>query len=281
MASLTELQHQLETGHLSLAEFQAQAQALHQQLFALVPALVRSEVHQILIDGDGVRFVMGDEAVALWCPPDDPEAPPLDALNFGAHELDATALINPLAAGARAILMVGAGLGYHALRLAQREAKAQVHAFEPGLRRFEWLSRNLALNALGERVRLYAHALAEANGTLQLRTLAPALTLDTWCAHSGVAPDFIHCAGTGQALHLLTGGAETLARHRPRLFCALPVEREAVLQGFAALGYRAWVLGDYGLQDPADLDTPTAPGQGVFLHPEVHGQLISELTELP
>jgi hypothetical protein len=224
---------------------------------------------------------MGDEAVALWCPPDEPEAPPLDALNFGAHELDATALINALAAGARAILMVGAGLGYHTLRLAQREAKAQVHAFEPCLRRFEWLSRNLALNALSERVRLYAHALAEANGTLQLRTVVPALTLDTWCAHSGVAPDFIHCASTSQALQLSKGGFETLARYRPRLFCALPPAREAVLRGFAALGYRAWVLGDYGLQEPVEMAGPMSGSFGVFLHPETHAQLISELTELP
>lgn len=283
MSTLIELQQAREAGHLSAAEFQQQADRLHQQLFALVPALIKSEVHQILIDGDGLRFVMGDEAVALWCPAGMPRAAPLVALNEGAHEADETALINALAEGARAILCLGAGIGYGALRLAQREPKASVYAFEPRLARYEYLSRNVALNALGDRVRLFALALGREAGSLLLANAdqapmrVPTISLDDWGQQSGVQPDFIHCACAGRAV--FEGARATLAQHRPRVFCALRDERSALVQLFSELGYRAWVVGEYGLRE-AGLLHPEEPAEyGVFLHPTAHGRLMDELTD--
>ncbi len=178
---------------------------------------------------------------------------------------------------------VGAGIGYGALRLAQREPKASVYAFEPRLARYEYLSRNVALNALGDRVRLFALALGREAGSLLLANAdqapmrVPTISLDDWGQQSGVQPDFIHCACAGRAV--FEGARATLAQHRPRVFCALRDERSALVQLFSELGYRAWVVGEYGLRE-AGLLHPEEPAEyGVFLHRTAHGRLMDELTD--
>lgn len=269
MRTLSELQADWEAGRLDEAGFVAQAHALHRLLAGLVPPLVKSEVHQILIDGEGLRFVMGDEAVALWCPPDDPRAAPLEALNFGAYQADESRVINRLTEGARCAVDVGAGLGYHALRLAQREPLLMVHAFEPAAQRFELLWRNLALNALAERVRCHNLALvANANQA------GPCQTLDAWARAGGQRPDFIRCAAPAP-LSVFQGAQEVLRVQRPRVFSRL--DGPALQALFAAQGYGCWALGEYGPRRLAASDPGGSTGFGAFLHLEAHGDAIEAL----
>ncbi len=269
MRTLSELQADWETGRLDEAGFVTQAHALHRLLAALVPPLVKSEVHQILIDGEGLRFVMGDEAVALWCPPDDPRAAPLEALNFGAYQADESRVINRLAEGARCAVDVGAGLGYHALRLAQREPLVIVHAFEPDAARFELLWRNLALNALAERVR--CHNLVLAADAAQP---GPSQTLDAWARAAAQRPDFIRCAAP-EALAVFQGAQALLREHRPRVFTRLPGPALPAL--FATLGYAGWALGDYGPRRMETEDDGAGCRFAVFLHPDAHAEAIEAL----
>ena len=307
--NLTALQAQFEAGELTKAEFIAQANHLHQQLFALIPPLIKSEVHQILIDGEGIRYVMGDEAVALWCPANEARVAPLETLNFGAYEPEESALMNRLAAGSKCILDIGANIGYHALRLAQRELTATVHAFEPLPQSFEFLSRNVALNALGERVRCYAHGLSNANGSFEffiapengtnasLRNVAGrsdarcitglALTLDSWTANTGATPDFIKCDVEGAELLVFQGGRELLGQHKPRVFTELLRKWSApfgyhpndVIAFFAELGYGCWGVGEYGLREIESVTDETVETNYAFLHHEAHAALIAELLD--
>lgn len=308
MTTLTDLQQAFEAGTLSKADFIAHAHALHQQLFALIPPLVRSEVHQILIDGDGIRYVMGDEAVALWCPPGEARVAPLETLNFGAYEPEESALMNRLAEGARCILDIGANIGYHALRLAQREVTATVHAFEPLPQSFEYLCRNTALNALGERVRTYAHGLSDANGSFEFflspthgtnaslrnvagredarRIVGLTLTLDSWSANTGARPDFIKCDVEGAELLVFRGARATLEQHQPRVFTELLRKWSApfgyhpndVLAFFAELGYGCWGVGEYGLREIDTVSDETVETNYAFLHRQAHAELIERLT---
>jgi len=278
MRTLSELQADWEAGRLDEAGFVAQAHALHRLLAGLVPPLVKSEVHQILIDGEGLRFVMGDEAVALWCPTEDPHAAPLEALNFGAYQPDESRVINRLSEGARCAVDVGAGLGYHALRLAQREGLAIVHAFEPHAARFELLWRNLALNALVERVRCHNLALtahtAHTSPIAHTAQTGPCQTLDAWARAGAWQPEYIRC-GAPQALAVFQGAQELLGEQRPRVFTRL--DGPELQAWFAALGYACWALGEYG---PRRLEAGASCGSsrfGAFLHPQAHADLIEAL----
>lgn len=269
MRTLSELQADWEAGRLDEAGFVAQAHALHRLLAALVPPLVKSEVHQILIDGEGLRFVLGDEAVALWCPADDPRAAPLEALNFGAYQADECRVINRLSEGVRCQVDVGAGLGYHALRLAQRDPLALVHAFEPDAARFELLWRNLALNALTERVRCHNLALRADRSQG-----GPCQTLDGWASSSGQRPGFIRCAAP-QALAVFQGADRLLREQSPRVFTRL--EGAALLELFHTRGYACWVLGEYGPRRLERAEDAQGCRFAAFLHPESDAETIEAL----
>lgn len=163
---------------------------------------------------------------------------------YGCYERAVLTLLADAAAlaGPRAVFLdVGANVGQHALILSRRVA--QVHAFEPWDKARRRLERNLALNAvtnvtvhalgLGEHDKdLTFHAPASANwgtgsfvpevnlnrsdGTL------PVLRGDTALAQRGIGRvDLIKIDTEGFEIKVLSGLAETIARHRPVVVCEM------------------------------------------------------------
>ncbi len=307
MNSLADLQQAHAQGQLSKADFIAQACALHQQLWAYQAQLERSEVHEIHLRADGVRFLMGEEAVWMEAPAGEARVAPLEALNFGAYEPEETAVMNLLSAGAHCILDVGANIGYHALRLALREPNATVHAFEPLPQSYEFLSRNIAANALADRVRAYAYGLSRQSGSFEFfiapengtnasllnvagredakRVVGLALTLDDWAANTGSKPDYIKIDVEGAELWVLEGGAKTIATHKPRVFAELLRKWSApfgyhpndVLRFFAQLGYGCWAVSGAGVRRLHEVTDETPETNYAFLHEQAHAALIEQL----
>lgn len=308
MNSLAELQQAHADGRLAKADFIQAACALHQQLWAYVAQLERSEVHEIQIGADGVRFLMGSEAVWMEAPAGEARVAPLEALNFGAYEPEEAAVMNALAAGAHCILDVGANIGYHALRLALREPLATVHAFEPLPQAHEFLCRNIAANGLADRVRAHGFGLSRQSGSFEFfiapengtnasllnvagradarRVVGLAMTLDDWAANTGAAPDYLKIDVEGAELWVLEGGAKTLAAHQPRVFLELLRKWSApfgyhpndVLRFFAQLGYGCWAVGPQGLRRLHEVSDETVETNYAFLHERQHAALIDQLT---
>jgi FkbM family methyltransferase len=306
--------HQLQLAHgegrITKAEFIAQACALHQQLWGYLPHLGASEVHEIVLRADGVRFVMGDEAVLMEAPAGEARVAPLEALNFGAYEPEETAVMNLLASEARCILDVGANIGYHALRLALREPTATVHAFEPLPQSYEFLSRNIAANGLADRVRAYGYGLSRSSGSFEFfiapengtnasllnvagrddakRVVGLAMTLDDWAANTGAAPDYIKIDVEGAELWVVEGGAKTIAQHKPKVFAELLRKWSApfgyhpndMLRFFAQLGYDCWAVGSEGVRRLAEVTDETAETNYAFLHEQEHAETIDLLQML-
>jgi len=311
MTPLHELQTAHREGRLSKADFIQQACQGHQALWQLLPHLRSSEVKEIRLTPDGVQFLMGAESVRLWAPAHEARVAPLEALNFGAYESEETAVMNLLAAGARCILDVGANIGYHALRLALREPQAVVYAFEPLPAALEHLQRNVALNGLGEQVRVHAHGLSKANGSFEFfiapengtnasllnvagrddarRVVGLTLTLDDWARNTGAAPDYIKVDVEGAELLVLQGGQATLAQHRPKVFAELLRKWSApfgyhpndVLALMAGLGYGCWAVGPHGNRRLLEVTDDTPETNYAFLHHEAHADTIAALVRGP
>lgn len=307
MNSLAELQQAHADGRLAKADFIREACRLHQQLWAYVAQLERSEVHEIQIRADGVRFMMGEEAVWLEAPAGEARVAPLEALNFGAYEPEETAVMNRLAAGAHCILDVGANMGYHALRLALREPLATVHAFEPLPQSYEFLARNIAANGLADRVRAHGYGLSRSSGSFEFfiapengtnasllnvaarddarRVVGLTMTLDDWAANTGARPDYLKIDVEGAELWVLEGGAKTIAAHRPCVFLELLRKWSApfgyhpndVLRFFAQLGYGCWAVGSGGLRRLHEVNDETLETNYAFLHEQQHAGLIEQL----
>lgn len=307
MSSLADLQRAFAQGQLAKADFIQQACALHQQLFAYAPHMQAQGVRRLEVGPEGVRFLMGEEAVWIEAPAGEARVAPLEALNFGGYEPEESRAMNLLAAGSRCLLDVGANIGYHALRLAIREPQARVHAFEPLPQSFEFLSRNIAANGLAGRVRAHAHGLSKANGSFEFfiapengtnasllnvaqradarRVVGLALKLDDWVSNTGEAPDYIKVDVEGAELWVFEGAAQTLAQHKPKVFTELLRKWSApfgyhpndVLRFFAQLGYGCWAVG-HGVQRLHEVIDQTEATNYAFLHEQAHADTIARLT---
>lgn len=308
MPTLAELQAAHRAGTLAKADFIAQACALHQPLWAYRDLFSDDGVRELRVTPRGVQFLMGEEAVWIEAPAGEARVAPLETLNFGgAYEAAESRAMNLLAAGSRCILDVGANLGIHALRLAVREPQSTVHAFEPLPQSFEFLSRNIALNGLGDRVRAHGFGLSRENGSFHFhiapengtnasllnvaeradarRVVGLTLTLDDWARNTGAAPDYLKVDVEGAELWVFEGGAQTLERHRPRVFCELLRKWSApfgyhpndVLRFFARLGYGCWAVSDAGVRELLEVTDETVETNYAFLHREAHRETIGLL----
>lgn len=298
--TLSVLKAAYREGRLSKPEYILQSFKSHRQLFDYVSVLADTEVHEIRISGCGVRFSIGEEGAELYCPPNEARVAPLEIMNFGAYERAETQLLYALAAKSKTMLDVGANIGVYSIRLALRFPALQVYAFEPIPTSYDYLQRNIALNAVGDRVRAFQYALSDRSGTTvlyivpsngtnaSLQNVANAgdalmipglmLTLDDWVQGFGVMPDLIKCDVEGGELLVFQGGIETLKKSRPMIFCELlrkwskgfGYHPNEVLNLFKSLGYQCFAISENGSREIALVDDETVETNYVFVHPLHH-----------
>ena len=141
-----------------------------------------------------------------------------------------------IAPGSR-VVDVGANIGVYALPWAAANPGVTVYAFEPNPTVHARLARNVALNRLGARVRLYSEALSDRAGTATLygsddmsslnqgvnagRQAAPIdvplVRLDDVLGEEGAPVSLVKIDVQGHELEVLRGAEAVISRHRPAL----------------------------------------------------------------
>lgn len=176
---------------------------------------------------------------------------------------------------------VGAHLGWFSLLAAARGARVLAFEMQAGLAPL--VQENVELNGFEERVSVIPCGLGSECGLVPYRRrslsaakgvsteededvlLAPCLTLDV--ALAGIRPALIKIDVEGFEGHVLEGGAETLARHRPPLVLELHDASTryghsiaGVLRTLDGLGYRLERFASHRREDGGDHLVPLAPG---------------------
>jgi FkbM family methyltransferase len=305
--SILSLKDQFESGALGKPEFIHQALQVHRHLFDYVGITKRTDVREIRIARDGVRFRIGDDNIWLFAPPNEGRVAPIEVMNFDQYEPEETRVIDLLSEGAAQILDVGANIGWYAVRFAKRAPNSQVHAFEPMPVSHAYLQRNIAINDVAGRVCCYNYGLSEANGSFDF-FIAPAggtnasllnvaaaadaravvgltLTLDQWCSNQQVRPDFIKCDVEGAELLVFRGGRQTLTQYRPVVFAELlrkwskpfGYHPNDMLAYFAELGYECFAVGRPGIRRIDAVTDETPETNYAFVHRAKYGTLIRKL----
>jgi FkbM family methyltransferase len=309
--TLNTLKQQFQAGALSKPDFIRAALTVHQALFEYVHVTRSTDVREIVIDAAGVCFVVGEERVRLYCPENEARVAPIEVMNFDQYEPVETHVMDVLTADARNILDIGANIGLYAVRFAKRLPQARVYAFEPMPTSHQFLQRNVAANAVGDRVSCFNYGLSENSGTVEFfispaagtnasllnvagaqdarRVVGLTLTLDQWAANQAVAPDFIKCDVEGAELLVMRGGRSTLAQHQPIVFAELlrkwskpfGYHPNDMLAFFAALGYQCLAVGEAGVNSIVEVTDDTTETNYAFLHGERHADLIQRLLARP
>ena len=308
--SIHSLKHQFATGTLSKPEFIKQALQAHQHLFDYVGITQHTDVREIRIAEDGVRFRIGEDDIWLFAPPDEGRVAPIEVMNFDHYEPQETRVMDLLSEGAIQILDVGANIGWYATRFAKRKPSSQVHAFEPLPVSHAYLQRNIAINGVADRVHAYNYGLSDVSGSFDffiaptggtnasLLNVAAAtnvrtvvgltLTLDQWCSNQQIRPDFIKCDVEGAELLVFRGGRKTLNEHRPVVFAELlrkwskpfGYHPNDMLAYFTELGYECFAVGQSDVRRIEAVTDETPETNFAFIHRVKHAELGRKLETL-
>ena len=308
--SIQSLKDQFAAGTLGKPEFIQQALQVHRHLFNYVDITQRTDVREIRIAKDGVRFRIGEDDIWLYAPPDEGRVAPIEVMNFNSYEPEETRIMDLLSKGATQILDVGANIGWYAARFAKRKPSCQVHAFEPLPVSHAYLQRNIAINGVADRVHSYNYGLSDVSGSVNffiaptsgtnasLLNVASAndaravvgltLTLDQWCTNQKVRPDFIKCDVEGAELLVFRGGRQTLRECRPVVFAELlrkwsqpfGYHPNDMLTFFNELGYVCFAIGHLGVRRINIVTDETLETNYAFIHSIEHPELVRKLDAL-
>jgi FkbM family methyltransferase len=310
MSKFQILKEQYQKGLIPKPDYIRKVLEIHRCLYDYVGITQSTDVHEISITAEGVCFLMGDESIRLFAPPDEARVAPIEVMNFGCYEPDETRVIDILSSGTRQILDIGANIGWHSIRFAKRHPEATVHAFEPMPVSYAYLQRNIVINGVGGHVFCYNYGLSENSGSFDffiapmsgtnasLLNVADAqdarsvvgltLTLDQWTINQQISPDFIKCDVEGAELLVFRGGRKTLARCKPIVFAELlrkwskpfGYHPNDMLSFFGKLGYRCYAVGCSGVRCIDTVTEDTSETNYAFVHSEAHAVAIAVLDSL-
>ena len=227
----------------------------------------------------------------------------------GAEGYEYTTIFKKIIPSCKVFLDVGANIGYYSILAAIRNPSVKVFAFEPASAPFYYLKKNVALNELTERLKIFKVALAEKNGNInffeffnpdayhtpynlggagttkklfesQQRTRnvqVPCQTLDHFCEENKLIPDLIKLDTEGTENFILMGGVETLKRCKPIVICetlfhVIEEELETIMKG---LGYEFYNFYQGKLTKAETLKRKTDNGvrDCFFIHPDKYDQV--------
>jgi FkbM family methyltransferase len=310
MATLHELRAAYESGTLPKADYIKEMHRLHALLFDYASYIGGTDVASIEIAAGEIIFTLrggdsGDSGLRMLCDPADHRIAPLEILNFGSYEPECFAMAQRFIAPGAIVFDIGANHGWYALNLARRIADIAVHAFEPVPPTFEYLTRNVALNAI-HNIHLHNFGFAEqagdfdfytypeGSGNASLADLSGRGTpmscevrrLDEFTAEFGsdtkARVDFIKCDVEGNELGVFRGGLRTLATHQPVVLTEMLRKWLAqfghhpndIIALFRDLGYRCFTVRDNALVEVPQVDDATIETNFFFLHRVKHAAFL-------
>jgi FkbM family methyltransferase len=285
-------------GRLDRNTYWRQASERAALLRELQPTVGRGAVEAIEINADELQLRLADGARFVWDPEDVRTAPNIAFLD-GAYEPQELAVLSGLVKNSKIIFDVGANIGWYAIQLSRIVGEnTKIFCFEPVPSTHAKLARNVRLNGLEERIRIFDFGLSDKVGTVEFflpeisgsvaaseRNLHPEEqvvqlsvrleTLDDVVAREQIKRvDLIKCDVEGAELHVLRGAKRTIERDNPIIFLEMlrkwsrqfDYHPNDIIHLLRQSGYRCWAVGDGSLREIDVVDEDTAETNYLFLH---------------
>ncbi len=204
---------------------------------------------------------------------------------------------------------IGANLAWYTINIKKQYPEMRAYAFEPIEETFVRAKKNIELNQL-EGTNIFNLALYHENTTLKFfydvcefgasslqnlredketrEVLCKTERLDDFVNDYNIAAiDFIKCDVEGSELFVYQGGMESIKKFKPVIFSEMLRKWSAkfgyhpndIIDLLASAGYQCFVIGEKGkLKRFGRVDEQTIETNYFFLHPQKHGQIISDLS---
>lgn len=279
----------------------------HAGLFDYAQHLARTNIKKIEVEDSRVIMTSRDRGVRMLCVPGDFRVAPVETLNFFDYEKADSAMIDHLIGDGDVFFDIGANMGWYSINIALSRRAVRVHCFEPIPKTYDYLQRNLELNAV---VNVTAHNFGfsdragefdfyyyeEGSGNGSSANVSnrddvqvcqcKVRTLDDFSAQVQTPVDFIKCDVEGAELLVFRGGLQTIARDLPIVFSEILRKWSAkfnynpneIFELFRAQGYLAFTVEGHSLKAFGAMDESTVETNFFFLHAEKHHQHIRQLS---
>jgi polyisoprenyl-phosphate glycosyltransferase len=297
-AAITDLKAERAEGKLDRNTFWRQASEKTAMLRQLQPMIGQGTVKAIEVDAGELRLKLANGAKFVWDPEDVRTAPNI-ALLDGTYESQELAVLSDLTSTAEVIFDVGANVGWYAIQLAGGAfSNSKIFCFEPVPSTRAKLSRNIRLNSLEDRIKVFDFGLSDKGGTAQfflpeasgsvaasaknLHPEEPVVqlevrleTLDEVVAREQIdRVDLVKCDVEGAELSVLRGAMRVIERDKPIFFLEMlrkwarqfDYHPNDIIHLLAASGYRCWAVGDHALREIDAVDEGTPETNYLFLH---------------
>jgi FkbM family methyltransferase len=285
-----------EAGHLSRDGYWEELQKRHMALIEYAALIDRSEAESLEVTANGVILKVKDGTRFHW-DPSDFRSPPVVVINEGGYEATEWAVLRALSSDRKAVLDVGANIGWYAIRLAAI-ADATVYAFEPVPSTFGILTANIALNDISDRVCAYPFGVSDRprhvrffipgktgsvaaseqllfDGEPQTEVEVELRTIDEVVASEAIGPvGLIKCDVEGGELGVLRGAPRVLDTDRPFVLVEM-LRKWAVRFGYhpndiiawmSSFGYRCASIEEGRLRSIPEIDDMTEATNFLFFH---------------
>jgi FkbM family methyltransferase len=279
----------------------------HAGLFDYAQHLAKTNIKKIEVEDGRVIKTSRDRGVRMLCVPGDFRVAPVETLNLFDYEKAYSAMVDRLIADGDVFFDIGANMGWYSINVALSCRAARVHCFETIPKTYDYLQRNLELNAVAN-VSAYNFGFSdragefdfyyyeEGSGNASSANVSnrddvqvcqcKVRTLDDFSVQLQSKVDFIKCDVEGAELMVFQGGLQTIARDRPIVFSEILRKWSAkfnynpneIFELFRAQGYLAFTVESDGLKAFGTMDESTMETNFFFLHTEKHAQHIRQLS---
>ncbi len=296
MKTIKELKKEFKQGKIAKADFITEMHGIHKMLNEYAEIIKDTDIEKIEIEDGSVVMTTREEGIKLICDKDDKRIIPLEIINFGAFEGEELKAISNLVKDGSTIFDIGANIGWYSLNFAKKFKSADIYAFEPVPKTFNYLTSHLAMNnATGVRpynfgfsdeakdVDIYFYPEGMGNASLVNLSENPSvetvkckfITVDSFVKENNVPKvDFIKCDVEGAELFVFKGAIETLKRDKPAVFTEILRKWSAkfnyhpndILDLFSDIGYDCYIIKGNTLEKFGKVDDQTMETNFVFIH---------------
>ena len=307
MNTISSLKTLYQSGKIEKQDFILQALKIHNGLFDYIDITKSTDINEIRVTSEGIRFEMGDDKICMFAPPNEARVAPIEVMYFGQYEPYETKVMDLISDNALNVLDIGANIGWFSVRFAKRLRNARIYAFEPMPETFHFLQRNISENKVGEVVSSYNYGLSEKSGcstfyiapqngtnaslqnvsgvTNARKVLGLTMTLDEWRENMQVKVDFIKCDVEGAEYLVFKGGRHALQNDKPVIFTELlrkwtkpfGYHPNDLVFFLKELGYDCYAISNDSVIRLENINEETIETNYVFLNRSVHASIISKL----
>lgn len=247
----------------------------------------------------GVKFLTGGQ---------DKRLASFESINFGDYEPEELAIQLKLIEPGTTIFDIGGNFGWYACHVAKKYPTSKVYSFEPIPDTYQFLKRNIELNALTN-VEAFPIGFSDNKGSFEF-FYDPALsvnaslknvagtdkaesitchveTVDEFAAGKNIQVDFIKCDVEGAEHLVFKGAMETIKKCKPVVFSEMlrkwtskfDYHPNDIIHLFASLGYSPYIIAEETLKPFSLVDESTRETNYIFLHNEKHQDKIEHFSQ--